>query len=267
MIIYKSGAELESMRQGGRILATVFRELRPLIQPGLRTRDLDLYAESRTRELGGIPAQKGYCGYPASLCVSVNEEVVHGIPSGRVLEEGDIVSVDYSVQFERMFTDAAMTVPVGKVSEKAKRLIETAENSLYIGINQMRTGAHLMDISYAIQQAVEKEGFSVIRQFVGHGIGRALHEEPQVPNYGTPGRGPKLKPGIVLAIEPMISAGDWEVEVMEDGWTAVTIDRSIAAHAEHTVALTENGWEILTGWDGRPAKEAGTIPEEDGVHG
>ncbi len=267
MIIYKSGAELESMRQGGRILATVFKELRPLIQPGLRTRDLDLYAESRTRELGGAPAQKGYCGYPASLCVSVNEEVVHGIPSGRILEEGDIVSIDFSVLFDRMFTDAAMTVPVGKVGEKALKLIDTAEKSLYLGIEHMKVGAHLQDISYAIQQAVEKEGFSVIRQFVGHGVGRALHEEPQVPNYGTPGRGPKLKPGIVLAIEPMISAGDWEVEVMEDGWTAVTMDRSLSAHVEHTVALTEDGWEILTGWDGKPVREAGLVPEGNGVHG
>jgi len=266
MIVYKSEAELESMRQSGRILATVLKELRPLIQPGLRTRDLDIYAEGRTGELGGVPAFKGYHGYPASLCVSVNEEVVHGIPSGRILQEGDIVSLDFGVVFEGFYTDAAVTVPVGRVSEKARKLITAAEEALQAGIRQVKSGVHLSDISSAVQRVVENSGFSVIRQFVGHGIGRSLHEEPQVPNFGVPGRGPKIKAGVTLAIEPMISAGGWEVEILEDGWTAVTKDRSLSSHMEHTVALTENGWEILTVLDSGPAGGLRVSGKEEIAH-
>jgi methionyl aminopeptidase len=246
MIICKSSAELELMRQGGLIVAQVLGELEPLVRPGIRTRDLDLYAEKRTRELGAEPAFKGYRGYPASACVSVNEEVIHGIPSGRLLQEGDIVSLDFGVLFEGFYADSALTVPVGRTSDEARRLIEAARRSFFKGLEQVREGNRLSDVSAAIQRSVEDDGFSVIRQFVGHGIGRALHEEPQIPNFGAPGRGPKLRPGMTLAIEPMIAAGGWEVEVLEDGWTAVTKDRRLSAHYEHTVALTESGPEILS---------------------
>jgi len=246
MITYKSAAEIEAMRQSGRIVATVLGELEPLVRPGLRTRDLDLYAEKRTRELGAVPAFKGYRGYPASVCVSVNEEIIHGIPSGRILQEGDIVSLDFGALYEGFYSDSALTVPVGRTSPEAARLIATVERSFHQGLERMREGRRLSDISAAIQEAVEGEGFSVIRQFVGHGIGRALHEEPQVPNFGPAGGGPKVRPGLILAIEPMIAAGGPDVEVLEDGWTAVTRDRRLAAHYEHTVALTEDGPEILT---------------------
>lgn len=246
MITYKSAAEIEAMRQSGRIVAAVLGELEPLVRPGLRTRDLDLYAEKRTRELGAVPAFKGYRGYPASVCVSVNEEIIHGIPSGRILQEGDIVSLDFGVLYEGFYSDSALTVPVGRPSPEAARLIAAVERSFHQGLGQLREGRRLSDISAAIQEAVESEGFSVIRQFVGHGIGRALHEEPQVPNFGPGGRGPKVRPGLILAIEPMIAAGGPDVEVLEDGWTAVTRDRRLAAHYEHTVALTEDGPEILT---------------------
>lgn len=246
MIIYKSEAELEAMRQSGRVLARILSELEPLVRPGIRTRDLDLYAEKRTRELGAVPAFKGYRGYPASVCVSVNEEIIHGIPSGRILQEGEVVSLDFGVLFEGFFSDSALTVPVGRVSPEAQKLIGAAERAFTKGLEQMREGNRLSDISAAIQRSVESEGFSVVRQFVGHGIGRALHEEPQVPNFGTPGRGPRIRPGMTLAIEPMIALGGWEVDVLEDGWTAVTRDRTLAAHFEHTVAMTPNGPEILS---------------------
>ena len=246
MIIYKSSAELEVMRQSSRIVAQVLDELEPLVRPGIRTRDLDLYAEKRTRELGAVPAFKGYRGYPASVCVSVNEEIIHGIPSGRLLQEGDIVSLDFGVLYEGFYGDSTVTVPVGRTSDEAGRLIESAKKAFFKGFEQVREGNRLSDISAAVQRSVEGDGFSVIRQFVGHGISRALHEEPQVPNFGAPGRGPKLKPGMTLAIEPMIALGSYEVEVLEDGWTAVTRDRSLSAHYEHTVALTEDGPEILS---------------------
>lgn len=246
MIIYKSEAEIELMRKSSQIVARILSELREMVKPGIETRALDLYAENRARELGAIPAFKGYRGYPASLCVSINEEIVHGIPSSRKLKEGDIVSLDFGVIYQGYYGDAAITVPVGEVSDLAKKLIEVAERSFFRGLEQMKEGNRLSDISAAIQAEVEKAGFSVIRAFVGHGIGRSLHEEPQVPNFGQPGHGPRLKPGLTLAIEPMIAAGHWEVEVLDDGWTAVTQDRSLAAHYEHTVALTEKGAEILT---------------------
>ncbi|NTV81470.1 MAG: type I methionyl aminopeptidase [Candidatus Aminicenantes bacterium] len=246
MITFKSATELEAMRQSSRIVATVLGELEPLIRPGLRTRELDLYAEKRTRELGAVPAFKGYRGYPASVCVSVNEEIIHGIPSGRILQEGDIVSLDFGALYEGFYSDSALTVPVGRTSPEAEKLIAVAERSFFKGLEQMREGQRLSDISAAVQQAVESEGFSVIRQFVGHGIGRSLHEEPQIPNFGAPGRGPKIRPGMTLAIEPMIAAGGPDVEILEDGWTAVTRDRRLAAHYEHTVAMTEDGPEVLS---------------------
>ena len=262
MITLKSAAELEGMRQSSRIVAAVLGELEPLIRPGIRTRDLDLYAEKRTRELGAVPAFKGYRGYPASVCVSVNEEIIHGIPSGRILQEGDIVSLDFGVLYEGFYSDSALTVPVGRASAEALRLIGAAERSFFKGLERLREGARLSDVSAAVQQSVEAEGFSVIRQFVGHGIGRALHEEPQVPNFGLAGRGPKVRTGMTLAIEPMIAAGGHEVEILEDGWTAVTRDRSLAAHFEHTVALTENGPEILSARPPAAARAEAVLAKE-----
>jgi methionyl aminopeptidase len=262
MITIKSATELEAMRQSSRIVGMVLGELEPLIRPGIRTRDLDLYAEKRTRELGAVPAFKGYRGYPASVCVSVNEEIIHGIPSGRILQEGDIVSLDFGVLFEGFYSDSALTASVGRTSEEAMKLIAAAERAFFKGLEQMKEGQRLSDISAAIQQSVESEGFSVIRQFVGHGIGRALHEEPQVPNFGTAGRGPKIRRGMTLAIEPMIAAGDYEIEILEDGWTAVTRDRRLAAHFEHTVAMTENGPEVLSARTPAAARQGTGLPKE-----
>lgn len=261
MIIFKTAEEIELMRQASRIVARVLAELKPRITPGVTTAALDHYAETRSRELGAAPAFKGYRGYPASLCTSVNEVVVHGIPSSRALVEGDIISLDFGVLYQGFYGDAAVTYPVGAVSDEARRLIEAVESSLARGLEEIKDGGRLSDYSHAVQEWVEGRGFGVIRSFVGHGIGRALHEEPQVPNFGLAGRGPKLRPGLTLALEPMICAGEYEVEVLADGWTAVTRDRRLAAHAEHTVALTERGLEILSLWDG--GAEAGRDrPEE-----
>ena len=246
MIIYKTPQEIAAMRESNRIVARVLGEVAGLVRPGVTTRDLDEFAETRARELHAVPAFKGYRGYPASLCTSVNEEIIHGIPSERELRAGDIVGLDFGVNFEGFYGDAAMTVPVGEVSPLARRLIACAEESFFRGISQMRAGHRISDISHAVQEYVESEGFSVIRSFVGHGIGHSPHEEPQVPNFGPPGRGPKIKEGLTLAIEPMIAAGDWQEEILADGWTAVTRDRSLAAHFEHTVALTPAGVEILS---------------------
>lgn len=266
MIIYKSEAELEAMRQSSRIVGLVLSEIERLIRPGLRTRDLDIYAEKRTRELGAVPAFKGYRGFPASICVSVNEEIIHGIPSGRILTEGDIVSLDFGILYEGFYSDSALTVPVGRTSPEAERLVAAAERAFFKGLEAMRPGRHLSDVSAAIQASVESEGFSVIRQFVGHGIGRALHEEPQVPNFGSPGRGPKIRPGLTLAIEPMIAVGSPDVEILEDGWTAVTRDRSLAAHFEHTVAMTADGPEILSLRPSAPAAGAESRLPKEGPH-
>jgi methionyl aminopeptidase len=249
MIVYKTDAEIRAMRESCRIVAAVLNELRPMIKPGARTADLDAHAERRTRDFGAKPAFKGYRGYPASLCISINEEIIHGIPSPRILREGDIVSLDFGVLFNGFYGDAARTFPVGDVSPQARKLIETAERAFDKGLEHLLEGRRISDISAAIQASVEAQGFSVIRAFVGHGIGHALHEEPQVPNFGFPGHGPKIRRGLVLAIEPMIAAGDWEVEILLDGWTAITKDRSLAAHYEQTVALTDNGVEILSAGD------------------
>lgn len=246
MIVYKSMKEIEIMRQSSQIVARILSGLKDMIVPGVETRELDLFAESEARKLGAVPAFKGYRGYPASLCVSVNEEIVHGIPSSRQLKEGDIVSLDFGVVYEGFYGDAAITVPAGVVTEEARRLIDAAERGFFRGWQEFREDNRLSDISAAIQAEVEQAGFSVIRSFVGHGIGRNLHEEPQVPNFGHPGHGPKIRNGLTLAIEPMIAAGNWEVEILDDGWTAVTKDRSLAAHYEHTVALTDSGTEILS---------------------
>ena len=242
------------MEVANRIVAEILEEVKERVRPGVETLELDEVAEESCRRQGVEPAFKGYRGYPASVCVSVNEEIIHGIPSGRLLQEGDIVSLDFGVLYEGFFSDSAVTVPVGRTTDEALRLIESARKGFFAGLGEVREGRRLSDVSAAIQRSVEGDGFSVIRQFVGHGIGRALHEEPQIPNFGAPGRGPKLKPGMTLAIEPMIALGGWEVDVLEDGWTAVTRDRSLSAHFEHTVALTENGPEILSAREA----EAGT---------
>ena len=245
MIIYNDD-EIAAARRSNQVVARILDELGAMIKPGLRTRELDGYAEARTRELGAVPAFKGYRGYPATLCTSVNEEIIHGIPSDRVLREGDLVGIDFGVVLDGFYGDAARTFAVGAVSPLARRLTETAERAFFSGFETLREGARLSDMSHAIQAAVEAEGFSVIRQFVGHGVGRALHEDPQIPNFGAPGRGPRLRPGLILAVEPMIAAGGWEVEILDDGWTAVTADRSLSAHFEHTIALTAGGAEILS---------------------
>jgi len=250
MIIYKTEAEIRTMRESNRIVANVLGELIGLVKPGVTTADLDAFAERRTRELKAIPAFKGYRGFPASLCASVNEEIVHGIPSARILREGDIISLDFGVIYGGFYGDSTVTVPVGEISPGAAKLIRTARASFFAGIAEMKEGNRVSDISAAVQRRVEADGFSVIRSMVGHGIGRSLHEEPQVPNFGSPGHGPKIRPGLVLAIEPMIAAGDWETEILGNGWTVVTKDRSLAAHYEHTVACTANGLEILSAREG-----------------
>lgn len=227
-------------------MAEALQAVAARVTPGVRTLDLDTFAEEYLRKRGAKPAFKGYRNYPFSLCVSVNEEVVHGLPSERRLKEGDIVSLDLGTIVEAYYGDSALTVPVGEVSEEAARLLRVTQEALMRGIGVVRVGGHLSDISHAVQTHVEAHGFSVVRIFVGHGIGKALHEDPQIPNYGPPGRGPLLQPGMVLAIEPMVNAGGPEVEILPDNWTAVTKDRSLSAHFEHTIALTEEGVEILT---------------------
>lgn len=245
MIIYCE-EEISTIRKSNQIVAKILAELGKMIKPGVQTKELDEYAELRVKEMNAIPAFKGYRGYPASLCTSINEEIVHGIPSSRRLRDGDIISLDFGVLYEGYYGDAAVTYPVGEVTPKAKKLIKAAEETFYKGMEQMKPGKRISDISFASQSYVESQGFSVIRAFVGHGIGLSLHEEPQIPNFGPPGRGPKIKSGMVLAVEPMIAMGDWDVEILDDNWTAITRDRSLSAHYEHTVAITEKGPEILS---------------------
>jgi methionyl aminopeptidase len=246
MIQLKSSQEIAKMEAANRIVAEVLAEVKTQVRPGVETRELDELAEGLCRKYKVKPAFKGYRGYSHSLCIAVNDEVVHGIPGSRQLKIGDLVSLDFGVLREGFYGDAAITVPVGEVTPQAHKLMQATEESLYAGIGELKVGGRLSDISHAVQATVEKQGFSVIRQFVGHGIGRALHEDPQIPNFGPRGRGPALKVGMTLAIEPMTSAGSWEVKILEDGWTAVTEDGSLAAHFEHTVALTEKGALILS---------------------
>jgi methionyl aminopeptidase len=247
-IFCKSSAEIEKMRRSGRIVRQVLEELRAMVRPGLSTMDLERAAEAKIQELGAKPAFKGYIDYPCVLCTSVNQEIVHGIPSEkRVLKEGDIVSIDCGVVLDGYYGDAAITVPVGDgVDAETRKLLAVTEASLYRAIEQARVGNTVGDVGAAVQQYVEAEGFSVVREFVGHGIGRQLHEEPQVPNYGVAGQGPRLREGMVLAIEPMVNAGRPETRVLDDKWTAVTADGSISAHFEHCVAVTKDGPVILT---------------------
>ena len=259
-IVYKSKAEIEKIRVSSQLVAETLQRLADAIGPGMVTLELDRMAEAYVAEHGAVPAFKGYRGFPASVCVSINEEVVHGIPSAsRRLEEGDIVSLDFGVLKDGYYGDAAVTVPVGKVSEEARRLLRITRDSLYRGIERVKVDAHLGDVSHVIQDHAEGAGYFVVRAFVGHGIGASLHEAPQVPNFGAPGQGPRLRPGMVLAIEPMVNVGTQDVRVLDDEWTVVTADRSLSAHFEHTVAITDNGTEILTVLDGgvTPAGDEG----------
>jgi methionyl aminopeptidase len=256
VIVCRSSAEIERMRRANQFVADVLAELEAMVAPGVTTADLDRAAERLTREGGAEPAFKGYRGYPATLCASVNEEVVHGIPSAaRALRPGDIVSLDMGVKLDGFFGDSAVTVPVGPVPPATQALLAATREALDLGIAQAQVGGRLSDIGHAIQACVEGHGFSIVREFVGHGIGERLHEEPQIPNYGTPGRGPKLTAGMVLAIEPMVAMGRPETRVLGDGWTAVTRDGSLAAHFEHTIALTPDGPLVLTA---RPRPAAGS---------
>lgn len=241
MIILKTPAEIEIMAQASRVVAEVLQVLESTVCPGISTEELDQIAEREIRARGAIPAFKGYRNYPKTLCASVNEQVVHGIPSKRKLKEGDIVGLDLGAIVEGFYGDAAVTVPVGRVSEEALRLIRITEEALYLGIEQAVVGNRISDISHAVQRHVESAGYSVVTEFVGHGIGRQLHEEPQVPNYGKPGQGPRLQSGMVLAIEPMVNMGKSAVRVLEDRWTAVTVDGSWSAHFEHTIAVQPSG--------------------------
>ncbi|MBM4331312.1 MAG: type I methionyl aminopeptidase [Deltaproteobacteria bacterium] len=245
-IILKSSQEIEKMRRSNQIVAEVLEEMKAAAQPGVTTGELGELAEALLAKRKARSAFKGYNGFPAALCTSVNEEVVHGIPSDRVLKEGDILSLDFGVIFDDFYGDAAITLPIGRISPEAERLLRVTEEALYLAIEEARPENRLQNISAAIQKHVEERGFSVVREFVGHGIGKHLHEKPQIPNFGISGRGVRLKPGMTLAIEPMINAGSYEVMLLQDGWTAVTKDRSLSAHFEHSVAVTENGPDILS---------------------
>jgi methionyl aminopeptidase len=242
----KSAREIEIMRRSGKITSAVLSELLRSAKPGMTLREVDRMAEKGIRDRGGIPTFKGYHGFPASICASVNEVVVHGIPGDRVLKDGDILSIDIGTTFEGYVSDSAATVAIGNVSAAAQRLMRVTQECLMHGIAAMRAGNRLSDIGHSVQKHAESHGYGVVRALVGHGVGKAMHEEPQVPNYGQPGKGIVLRPGLVLAIEPMITEGVHEVETLKDGWTVVTADGKLAAHFEHTIALTDEGPKILT---------------------
>jgi len=246
MISIKSAQDLEIMRTAGRILAKILHRVQEAVRDGVTTDSLDRLAAELMARNKVESAFLGYRGYPRNICVSINEQVVHGIPGNRIMHEGEIVSLDMGIKYKGFYSDAAVTVPVGKVSSQARQLIDITKKSLYAGIKQVRPGRRLSDVSHAIQQFVEQHGFSVVRQFVGHGIGSALHEEPEIPNFGRQDQGPELKPGMVLAIEPMVNQGTWKCDVLDDGWTAVTEDGKLSAHWEHTVAVIDGGYDILT---------------------
>ena len=257
MIVCRSAAEIERLRRANQFVAEVLRQLEAAVAAGVTTADLDRLAERLVRDGGAEPAFKGYRGYPATLCASINEEVVHGIPSPtRALRDGDIISLDVGVKLNGFYGDSAVTVPVGRVPERTTTLLRVTQEALDRAIAQVRVGGRLSDIGHAVQQWVEAHGFSVVREFVGHGIGERLHEEPSIPNYGLAGRGPKLAEGMVLAIEPMVAMGQPETRVLSDGWTAVTRDGSLAAHFEHTVAVSAAGPLVLTARNGAPAGAA-----------
>jgi methionyl aminopeptidase len=246
VIILKSPDEIKKMSNACRIVAEALKALEEVVKPGVSTQEIEKYVEKMVVAKGAVPAFKGYRNYPASVCTSVNDQVVHGIPSSLVLNDGDIISIDFGVYLDGFYGDGAVTLPVGSVSPLAERLMRVTEEALSAGIRFARPGNRISDISHAIQKHVEMNGFSVVRAFVGHGIGRTLHEEPQVPNFGEPGHGPRLREGMTLAIEPMVNAGGYDISILDDGWTAVTADGSLSAHFEHTVAITGNGVRILT---------------------
>lgn len=246
MIVCRSKTEIEKLRRSGHLVRRLLEETSQQARPGVSTLDLEAFVQKRLREVGAEPAFKGYRGYPSCLCASVNQEIIHAIPSGRRLKEGDIVSLDLGVILDGYYGDSALTAPVGHISEPLQRLLRVTQECLDLGIRQAKAGNRVGDISAAVQKHAEQNGYSVVREFVGHGVGRALHEDPQVPNYGEPGRGPLLKPGMVIAIEPMVNAGGPDVRVLKDNWTAVTADGQYSAHFEHMVAVTSNGADVLT---------------------
>lgn len=257
MIELKSAREIGFMRKAGHILADVIDRLRERLEPGMATYDIDKDVESFIASRGARPAFKGYRGFPATVCVSINEEVVHGIPSPhRKIARGDIVGLDLGCTVEGYYADCAFTLAIGDIPPKVQQLLDVTRDSLGLAIDECRPGRRLSDVSHAVQQHVEAHGFSVVRAFVGHGIGRALHEDPQIPNFGEPGRGPQLRPGMVLAVEPMVTMGGWEVRILDDGWTAVTQDGSLAAHFEHTIAITDDMPEVLTSRTGAEVRAA-----------
>ncbi len=246
MIICRSESELVFMREAGRIVADTHRLMAKAVEPGITTMELDRIAEAYIRSQGAIPSFKGYNSFPGSICASVNDELVHGIPGSRKLNEGDIISIDIGAQFEGYHGDSAWTYGVGQISDEAARLLQVTEQSLYAGLQHVKPDTRLFTVSHAIQQVAEDAKMSIVREYVGHGIGTSLHEEPQIPNYGVPNRGPRLKQGMVLAIEPMVILGERYVRTLEDNWTVVTVDGTWCAHFEHTVVVTADGYEILT---------------------
>ena len=245
-IILKSEREIDLMRRAGQIVATVLERLKSEVRPGITTQELDDVAVKETTRLGATPSFKGYRGYPSNICVSINDEIVHGIPDQRVLKAGDVVSIDFGAIYRGFQGDAALTVGVGKLDSKASELLTTTEGALRAGIDASKAGARLGDVSYAIQTYVESRGFSVIREYTGHGIGRDMHEDPQIPNFGISGQGPILKKGMTLALEPMVTTGDWRTKVGSNHWTVSTVDGSLAAHFEHTIAVTDGAAVVLT---------------------
>ncbi|WP_216831069.1 type I methionyl aminopeptidase [Alkalihalobacterium elongatum] len=246
MIICKTEREIAIMREAGKIVALTHQELKKHIQPGITTKELDNIAEKLIRSYDAVPSFKGYNGFTGSICASVNEELVHGIPGKRVLKAGDIISIDIGAQYNGYHGDSAWTYAVGEIAESDQKLMDVTETSLYKGLEEAKPGERLSNISHAIQTYVEAHGYSVVREYVGHGVGQNLHEDPQIPHYGPPGKGPRLKPGMVLAIEPMVNAGTRYVRTLADNWTVVTTDKKNCAHFEHTIAITETGYEILT---------------------
>ncbi len=246
MIICKTPREIEIMREAGRIVALTHQELKQHITPGITTKELDQIAEKTIQKYGATPSFKGYNGFPGSICASVNEELVHGIPGKRKLKEGDIISIDIGAKYNGYHGDSAWTYPVGNISESVQKLLDVTEKSLYLGLEQVKPGERLSNISHAVQTHAEENGFSMVREYVGHGIGQDLHEDPRIPHYGPPNRGPRLKPGMVICVEPMVNQGRRYVKTLSDDWTVVTVDGKWCAHFEHTIALTEAGYEILT---------------------
>ncbi len=246
MIIGKSQKEIEKMRAAGRLVGQVLQALRRMVRPGVTTLGVDAAADKMIRDAGAYPTFKGYNGFPFSICASVNEQIVHGFPSSYELQEGDIFSIDIGATLDGFVGDTATTIPVGTASEDRLKLIRVTEECLELAIEQCRAGKHLGDIGWAVQSHAEEHGYSVVRDYVGHGIGRRMHEDPQIPNYGKPGKGPKIKKGYVFAVEPMVNMGSYYTKTLKDGWTVVTVDGLPSAHAEHTIAITEDGPEVLT---------------------